>query len=62
MGGGWLGRIREGCQEEADFEECVCIEYAQMHREAFLAEETIHAKVWRQTLAICIQEAEPDDR
>lgn len=40
----------------------MCIEYAQMHREAFLAEETIHAKVWRQTLAICIQEAEPDDR
>lgn len=44
-GGGWLGGIREGCQGEVDLEESVGFEYAQMHRAAFLAQETPHAKV-----------------
>lgn len=57
-GGGWLGRIREGCRRKADFEGCVGLEYAQMHREAFLAEETTQAKVRRQELAVRVQEAE----
>lgn len=61
-GGGWLGEIREGCQWEADFEECVGFGFAQMCREAFLAKEITHAKVWRQELAMCFQEAEPDGR
>lgn len=58
----WLGEIREGCQWEADFEECVGFGFAQMHKEAFLAKETTHAKAWRQEFAMCFQEAELDGR
>lgn len=59
--GGWVGGIREDCQWEVDFEDSVGFEYTQMNGGG-LAKETTHAKVWRQELAVCFQEAEHDGR
>lgn len=57
-GGGHLGGIQEAARKSAMKKEHVCFEYAQMHREGFLAEEITHTEVWRQEHATCGQEAE----